>query len=90
MFTPQARSAVEREARRVAGMLIEKFFAASRPSQAAAAAFTLVSWQPAAHSRREDEQIRYEHPTLPAEADMTMPTDAYMARDSRQATSSPR
>ena len=59
MFKPQARSAVEREARRVAGMLIEKAFASHGPARSAAATFTLVSWQqPQTHSRREDEQAK--------------------------------
>ena len=54
-----ARSAIERGMQLVAGMLTHRD-AQDAPSHSAqdSSSFKLVSWQPGAHSRREDELAR--------------------------------
>ncbi|WP_201315581.1 hypothetical protein [Dyella sp. EPa41] len=53
-----ARSAIERGMQLVAGMLHRDTQDASKAHLQEDARFKLVSWQPGAHSRREDELAR--------------------------------
>ncbi len=53
-----ARSAIERGMQLVAGMLHRDMQDASKKPIRDDASFKLVSWQPGAHSRREDELAR--------------------------------
>lgn len=53
-----ARSAIERGMQLVAGMLHRDPQDAPQKPTREDAGFTLVSWQPGAHSRREDELAR--------------------------------
>lgn len=53
-----ARSAIERGMQLVAGMLSHRDSQDAAKTKQDDAGFRLVSWQPGAHSRREDELAR--------------------------------
>ncbi|WP_243049507.1 hypothetical protein [Dyella sp. RRB7] len=58
-----ARSAIERGMQLVAGMLTPRDTQDAPDNHADHSGFQLVTWQPGAHSRREDELARRrEHP----------------------------
>jgi hypothetical protein len=56
-----ARSAIERGMQLVAGMLHHRDTSDVRKNHQDRSSFQLVSWQPGAHSRREDELARRRH-----------------------------
>jgi len=58
MHMPLTRSAVERGALRVAGMLAGKTPVVPTPQRPPVTAPTLVSWRSETHSRRADEDAR--------------------------------
>lgn len=64
MHTLLARSAIERGMQLVAGMLSYRNAQDGRNHPQDHSNFQLVSWQPGAHSRREDELARRQQNTF--------------------------